>query len=134
MEIPHGKSLILFDGYCHVCSRLVQFILKFDRKAVFLFAPLESSMGLFWKAKWQIPDSVDSVILVEKDAFLIKSDAVLKIAECLGGLFRLFIIFHVIPKSRRDRIYDLIARNRFRWFGRKESCMMPGKEQKERFF
>jgi len=133
MELPHGKSLILFDGYCHVCSRFVRFILKYDRKEVFLFAPLGSRAGLFWKEKRQISESVDSVILIEQDTFLIKSDAVLKIAKRLGGFFKLLFVFRVISQSRRDRIYDLIARNRFRWFGRRESCMLPTKEQSARF-
>lgn len=133
MELPHGKSLILFDGYCHLCSRLVQFILKFDRNKIFLFAPLESDAGLFWKGKRQIPESVDSIILIEETDFLIKSDAVLKIARQLGGLFKFLLIFRAIPRSWRNRVYDLIARNRFRWFGRRESCMMPTKEQRKRF-
>ncbi|MGV8137766.1 MAG: thiol-disulfide oxidoreductase DCC family protein [Mangrovibacterium sp.] len=132
-ELPHGKSLILFDGYCHMCSRVVQLILKFDRNKMFLFAPLESDAGLFWKGKRQIPESVDSIILIEENCFLIKSDAVLKIARQLGGLFKFLLIFRVIPQSWRNRVYDLIARNRFRWFGRRESCMMPTKEQRKRF-
>ncbi len=132
-ELPHGKSLILFDGHCHMCSRVVQLILKFDRNKMFLFAPLESDAGLFWKGKRQIPESVDSIILIEENCFLIKSDAVLKIARQLGGLFKFLLIFRVIPRSWRNRVYDLIARNRFRWFGRRESCMMPTREQRKRF-
>jgi predicted DCC family thiol-disulfide oxidoreductase YuxK len=133
MELPHGKSLVLFDGYCHVCSRFVRFILKFDRKRIFLFAPLTSSVGEFWEERFRLPESVDSVVLIEKDTCLIKSDAILKIARRLGGLFRLFVIFRIIPKSWRDRLYDLIAKNRFRWFGRRESCFLPAKEQQGRF-
>ncbi|MEN6456590.1 MAG: DCC1-like thiol-disulfide oxidoreductase family protein, partial [Prolixibacteraceae bacterium] len=125
MELPHGKSLILFDGYCHLCNRIVQFILKFDRKKMFLFAPLESDVGLFWKGKRQIPESVDSIILIEENCFLIKSDAALKIMKQLGGFFPVFLIFRLIPVRWRDWLYDLIARNRFRWFGRRESCMIP---------
>ena len=133
MEIPYGKSLVLFDGSCHLCSRFVQFILKNDRKSVFLFAPLDSHAGLFWKEKLQIPGLVDSVILIKEDTYLIKSDAALKIAVQLGGLFKLLLIFQIVPKSWRDSTYDLIAGNRFRLFGRRESCMLPTKEQKDRF-
>lgn len=133
MEIPPDKSLILFDGYCHVCSRFIQLILKFDRKKTFLFASLESPAGLFWKEKWQIPESTDSVILIKKDTFLIKSEAVLYIAKNLGGLFKFLLIFCLVPESWRDRLYDLVARNRFRWFGRRESCILPTSEQQERF-
>ncbi len=133
MELPNGKSLILFDGYCYMCNRVVQFILKFDRRKVFLFAPLESSAGLYWKEKWKIPESVDSIILIEENDFLLKSDAALKIIKQLGGFFRVLLIFRVIPQSWRDHVYDLIAKHRFRWFGRRGSCMMPTKEQRERF-
>lgn len=133
MELLQGKSLVLFDGYCHMCSRLVRFILKYDRRKIFLFASLESPVALFWKEKCFIPATVDSVILVDNETCLIKSDAILGIARQLGGVFRLVCIFSVLPRRWRDGIYDRIARNRFRWFGRRESCMMPRKEERERF-
>lgn len=133
MELPPGKSLILFDGYCHVCSRLVQFILRYDRKAVFLFASLESPAGLFWKRKCLIQEAIDSVVLIENETCLIKSEAVLRIARSLGGIFRLLTVFRFLPVTWRDRMYDFVARNRIRWFGRRESCMIPRKEERERF-
>ncbi|MEL7586434.1 MAG: DCC1-like thiol-disulfide oxidoreductase family protein [Prolixibacteraceae bacterium] len=133
MDLPAGKSLILFDGYCHMCSRLVRFILKYDRKAIFLFASLESPVAHFWKERCLIPETVDSVVLIEKETCLIKSEAILSIARGLGGVFRLLAVFRILPGRWRDGIYDLIARNRFRWFGRRESCLIPPKEERERF-
>ncbi len=129
MEIPLGKNLILFDGYCHLCSRVVQLILNFDRKKSFLFLPMGSRAGRYWKAKWRIPESVNSVVLITNETFYIKSDAILQIAKCLGGFFNLLLIFRMIPKRGRDGIYDLVARNRFRWFGKRESCMFLPKEE-----
>ncbi len=129
MKIPLGKSLILFDGYCHLCSRFIRFILKFDRKKSFLFAPLGSCGGRYWKEKWRIPASVDSIILVTNETFHIKSDAVLEIAGCLGGFFNLLLVFRIVPKRWRDGIYDLVAENRFRWFGKRENCMLPPKKE-----
>ncbi len=133
MKLPQGKSLILFDGWCHLCSRFVQLVLKYDRKRIFLFAPLDSPVGTYWKKQRNVPDKVDTVILIEADGFLMKSDAALKIAEKLGGLFNLVFIFRILPKKIRDRLYDFVARNRFRWFGKRQHCMLPTREQQERF-
>jgi len=133
IELPEGKSLILFDGYCHLCSGVVRRILKFDSKRIFVFAPLESEVGTKWRAHFRIPDSVDSIILIEKSEAFIYADAALKIAGELGGIWRIFQIGYMLPKSWRDAIYRWIARNRMQWFGRRSACWLPDESLKDRF-
>lgn len=133
MELSSGKKLILFDGYCHLCSRIVRVILRFDRRAAFLFASLDSPAGLEWRETLSIPSNIDSVVLIAANKWYIRSDAALEICKTLGGAFRLFLLFSVIPRTWRDRLYDFIASNRFRWFGKRNNCMLPTKEQAKRF-
>ena len=133
MQIPNGKSIILFDGYCYLCSWTVRTILRFDKNKVFLFTSLSSESGAFWKEKCHLPELVNSVILVETDACYIHSAAVLKIAEKLGGGFRLLKIFQIIPLRWRDLVYKWIAKNRIRWFGKRNTCMLPKEEDRKRF-
>ena len=133
MKKVQDKSLVLFDGYCHLCSGTVKFILKHDRKKQFLFSPLEGEISQKICEQLQIPDSIDSVILIENQHYFIQSDAILRIANHLGGIFKLALVSKILPKSWRDQLYKWISHNRFNWFGRKDSCMMPTPEQKDRF-
>ena len=133
MKLPDDKYLILFDGYCHLCSHTVQTILKFDKKKEFIFVPLNSDLGITWRDKLLIPDQIDSVILIHKNKFLIKSEAFIRISHQLGGIFHLVKIVKVFPLKTRDRIYDYIARNRFKWYGKRNSCFLPA-EKKENDF
>ncbi len=133
-SVPPNKALILFDGFCHLCSRSVQLILKFDHQKQFLFAPLTGDIGEEIKTKLAIPETIDSIILVENEQFYIKSEAVLKIAAHLGGLFKLLLVARILPQSWRDYLYELIATNRFNWFGQRNNCMLPNPEDADRFF
>ncbi len=119
-----GKILVQFDGMCILCSRTVQFILKADRKKKFLFQPLQRSSE---------DQSFDTVIVIDQQSSLRYFDAVLKIGHELGGVYRLIAIFRIIPKKWRHSIYLWIARNRFKWFGMRNSCYLPSEEEKERF-
>ncbi len=131
--VPPDKALILFDGYCHLCSRSVQLILKFDHQKQFLFAPLSGEITTETKHRFAIPETIDSIILVENDQFYIQSEAALKIASRLGGLFKLILVARILPRSWRDYLYDQIAANRFHWFGRRSNCMLPNPEDADRF-
>ena len=133
MLIPPNKSLVLFDGYCHLCNRSVQFILKFDRKGKFIFSPLTGELGETLRKNLNIPDQVDSIVLVENNSFYFRSEAVIKIARQLGGIFRLASIFSAFPVKWLDWFYNRIAANRTKWFGKRDSCMMPKPEYKDRF-
>ena len=133
MELPTGKTLLLFDGYCHFCHRAVNLVLRFDHQKKFLFTPLSGTTGTYWQAKLSIPDRLDSIILIENGRYYSKAEAALKIAKKLGGIFHLAQVFYVLPKIYRDQIYDWIAKNRYRWFGKYNSCIIPGPEYKDRF-
>ncbi len=133
MDIPEGKSLILFDGYCHLCSGLVRHILRRDSKAHFLFCSLDSKLGQSIRAAFQIPDSIDSIILIEHNKASVYADAVFQIAVDLGGIYQVLLIGRLIPKLWRDKIYCWIARNRYRWFGKRKSCMLPDGSLRSRF-
>jgi len=131
--IPFGKTLLLFDGYCLLCSRLVRIILYFDRKQKFLFSPLSGETGECWKKRLHIPEHLDSIILIEENNFFSKSDAVLMICKKLGGVFYLLLIFRLLPQRVRDKLYDWIARNRKNWFGKSKTCMLPKEKDQTRF-
>lgn len=121
--------IIIFDGECHLCDRSVQFILKRDKNAVFRFCTLQ-----YAKANNLFPTETDSVILMDKNTNYIKSNAALKILNYLGGLYRFMsIILSVIPSNIADFVYDFIAKNRYKWFGKYNECMIPQKGWKDRF-
>lgn len=133
IKIARDKSLILFDGYCHLCSRSVQLILKYDKKRQFLFSPLSSSIGEQIKKERAIPETIDSIILIEAGNHYTHADAILQIANQLGGIFLLANIAKILPHSWRNQLYRWVAAKRFRWFGKRTSCMLPTPEDKDRF-
>lgn len=128
--------VILFDGVCNLCSGAVQFILPRDHRELFNFASLQSDFGRKIQIENQLdPVALDSILLMKSDGRLLsKSDAVLEIARNLGGGWQFFTVFKVLPKPLRDWLYDFVARNRYRWFGKKEACWLPRPEWKRRFF
>lgn len=131
-----GKKIILFDGVCNLCNSSVQFVIKRDKRDIFRFAPLQSDIGKKMIDERGIDTStVDSIILIEpKIAYYTKSSAAIEIANDLGGIWKLFNVFtYILPVSMRDWVYDFIARNRYKWFGKKESCMIPTPEMTAKF-
>lgn len=133
MEAP-ANPLVLFDGVCNLCNRSVQTILRHDRQARFRFASLQSPLGEKLRDDLGIDrEKVDSVILVEGGRWYKESDAALRIARGLGGLWKLFGVFRLVPRPLRDAAYRLIARNRYRWFGKTETCWVPTPELRGRF-
>ena len=134
-DMEENKKIILFDGVCNLCNGSVQFVIKRDKKDAFRYAAIQSEMGEQLIAERHIDtNQVDSIILIEPGvAYFTKSDAALEIAGELGGLWKLTSIFKWIPKSIRDVIYDFVARNRYKWFGKQESCMIPTPELKAKF-
>jgi len=135
VEYPENKKIILFDGVCNLCNRSVQYIIKRDKKDVFRFAPLQSEIGEKLINERKIdPSKVDSIVLIEPNiAYYIKSSAALKIGSSFGGGYHLLVIFQWVPRVIRDWIYDLIASRRYRWFGKREACMVPSSGIKARF-
>ncbi len=128
------KQIILFDGLCNLCNSSVQFIIKRDSKNRFKFSSLQSSFGSKKLQAFGLSSKdLYSIILVNEGTYLQKSDAALEIAKNLQQPWPLFYAFKIIPRFFRDWIYDLIAKNRYSWFGKKDSCMIPTQELKSRF-
>ena len=133
--IMENKKIILFDGVCNLCNSSVQFVIKRDKKDIFRYAALQSEIGQELVNQRHIDTSkVDSIILIEPGvAYYTKSDAALEIAQDLGGLWKLTAVFTWIPTSIRNSIYDLVAKNRYKWFGKQDACMIPTPELKAKF-
>ncbi len=125
--------VILFDGVCNFCDASVQFILKRDPNEIFRFASLQSDAGQELLRKYKVPDDVDSMILIENEKVYFKSSAALRISRHLQGVWKLFYAFIILPAPIRNAMYDLIAKNRYKWFGQKESCMLPPPNVRKRF-
>lgn len=122
--------IILYDGYCMLCSRIVQFIYKWDRRKKFIYCPVQSVIGDDLRAQLMKGDHPpESVIFIASGNTYIKSDAALEIFKNLGFPLKIFWILIIIPRFIRDPIYSYIAKNRFRWFGRRESCFLPGMQK-----
>lgn len=122
--------IVLFDGVCNLCNGAVQFIIARDKHQGFRFASLQSTFGQQYQEQ---VGEVDSILLVEEGQVYQKSTAALRIARKLNGLWPMLFVFIIIPPFLRDFIYDIIARNRYRWFGKKESCWLPTPDLKTRF-
>jgi len=127
-------QIILFDGVCNLCNGSVQFVIQRDPKGRFNFAALQSDAAKQLLKDYQLPVSdLYSIILIKKGKVYQRSSAALEIARGLSGLWPLLYVFVVIPRFIRDGIYNWIAKNRYRWFGQKEECMIPTPELKSRF-
>ena len=126
-------SIILFDGVCNFCNSAVNFIIRHDRARRFKFTPLQSEAGQRYKAEFGIGDDVDSIVLIEDGRAFTHSTAGLRIARGLGGTWSLAYALIVVPAFIRDYAYETFAKYRYRLFGRKDICMMPTPEIRERF-
>lgn len=135
INFPENKQLVLFDGVCNLCNSSVQFIIRNDKKNTFLFTPLQSIAGKEIIKTYNVDTSkTDSILLYsKKNGLSIKSTAALNIAKHLRAPINFLIIFFVVPKFVRDWVYDLIARNRYSWFGKQNECMIPTLELKAKF-
>jgi len=128
------KPILLFDGVCNLCNSTIQFVLKRDKKHYFKFASLQSNYGQLFLKKNKLPTSIyDTFILIEGNSYTIKSSAILKVFKQLSSLWPVLYIFIIIPKIIRDALYNIIAKNRYHIFGKKDSCMIPDKEILSRF-
>ncbi|SDN40721.1 thiol-disulfide oxidoreductase DCC family protein [Bacillus sp. OK048] len=127
------ERIILFDGVCNLCNSSVQFIIKRDPKGHYKFASLQSMKGQSLLKQYGYDKEFDSFILIENQRIYSKSSAALMICRNLTGLWKLLNILRILPAPFRDFFYDVVAKNRYKWFGKKESCMLPTKEMKKRF-
>lgn len=134
-KLPNDKKIILFDGVCNLCDSAVQFIIKHDKKDIFRFVSLQSDLGKEITTYLGVHSKkLDSIILYQAGfAYYHKSQAVFEIAKDLGGIFWLAQIFSILPSSFADSIYDYIAKNRYKWYGKKDACTLPSIELKAKF-
>lgn len=129
-----GNPTILFDGVCNLCNSSVQFVIKHDPKGKFRFSALQSEFGQEQLKKNGVdPSQLLSVVLLVDGHWFERSRAALEIARRLSGLWPLLYVFVIVPPFIRNAVYDWIARNRYRWFGRQEACMIPTPDLKARF-
>jgi len=130
----NNHPIIIFDGVCNVCNASVNFIIQRDPEALFHFTSMQSEQAKVLMQEYGLEDvGFDSFILIKKGESFIRSEAVLEVCKDLKGFWFLFSVFKIVPVVVRDCFYKLFARNRYRIFGKKESCMMPTEEIQSRF-
>lgn len=125
--------IVLFDGVCNLCNSSVQFIIDRDPGAIFRFAPLQSGLGEMLVKIHGLPEDIETIVLIESGRAYSHSTAALRIARRLQGAWKLLYGFIIIPRFLRNVGYRFVARNRYRWFGKEESCRMPTPELQQRF-
>jgi predicted DCC family thiol-disulfide oxidoreductase YuxK len=135
LDLPKNKKIILFDGVCNLCDKTVQFVIENDRKDQFRFVALQSELGQqILKHIGINPANIDSVILYQPGiAYYYKSAAAIEIARSLGGFFHFGTVFKLIPTEIRNRLYDYVAKNRYKWYGKKETCLVPSTQNINKF-
>lgn len=126
--------VLLFDGTCNLCNGTIQFLIPRDPEGRLRFAPLQSELGeRVREAAGLSTDDLETVVLVENGMAYTKSDVAIRVGELLGGRYRLASVGRVVPRGLRDRLYDVVAANRYNWFGRKDQCMVPDEDVSDRF-
>ena len=127
-------NIVLFDGVCNLCNKTVRFIIRRDPKAKFRFASVQSESGQLLLRQLGLPiDRFDSIVYISDDKFYLKSTAVLTILSKLGSGWQLLSFLMIFPLLLRDKVYDFIAKWRYKWFGHLESCIVPAPENSDRF-
>ncbi len=128
------KQIILFDGICNLCNASVQYVIKHDDKNIFQFASLQSAVGQQLIEKFGLNKAnLDSFILIRNDKAFIKSTAALLVARQLKSVLKLLYGFIILPLFIRDAVYNVVAKNRYKWFGKKTECMLPSQSIKAKF-
>ncbi len=126
--------VILFDGVCNLCNSFVQFVLKRDKKQTFQFASLQSTYGTALSTHFNLPTTrPETIVLYDKQKILTESDAVIKIVTSFGGIWKGIFVFIIIPRFIRNGFYRMVAKNRYKLFGKRDRCMVPTEDIKGRF-
>ena len=130
----NSHPIILFDGICNLCNGAVQYVIKHDAEAVFQFASLQSEAGQKLLQQYNLPqNNFNSFVLIDADKAYTKSTAALKVAKRLKGGIKLLYGFIIVPAFIRNGVYNIIANNRYKWFGKKNECMIPTPSLQSRF-
>ncbi|GAE28463.1 hypothetical protein JCM9140_4701 [Halalkalibacter wakoensis JCM 9140] len=127
------KQIILFDGACNFCDKSVQFIITRDPDAFFSFASLQSDIGKQLAKNYSVPEKTNSLILLDGKQYYVKATAVFRICEKLSWPWKAFTCFRILPLFISNFLYDTLAKNRYRLFGKRESCMIPAPHIRNRF-
>ncbi|MCC6154787.1 MAG: thiol-disulfide oxidoreductase DCC family protein [Candidatus Hydrogenedentes bacterium] len=128
------NPIILFDGVCNYCNSILNYIIKHDHKKRFRFAHLQSNAGQDLLEKYGFPrDMLDSVVLIENGKAHIKTDVTIRIAPHMGGIARVAVLLRFVPRFIRDFGYDVIAHNRYKWWGKQNACIVPTPDVRDRF-
>ena len=129
-----NRNIIIFDGVCNFCNSAVNFIINRDPNGVYAFTPMQSEISQELIEKYQEGDfDFDTFLLIKNGVCYVRTDAILEIIQDLTGYWFLFGVSRVIPRSIRDYCYSVVARNRYKLFGKRESCMVPTPEVRNRF-
>lgn len=132
--MQRGKAIVLFDGVCNFCSSGINFIIKHDKRQRYYFIPLQEAIGKHILAYYQLPDNyLDSLLLLERGKLYTHSTAAIRIAMGFGGVWHIMQLLLFIPSVVRNALYCLIARNRYRLFGKRTHCMLPSPQLRRRF-
>lgn len=132
--VASDEAVVLFDGVCNLCNGLVSFLIPRDPDGRLRFAALQSDAGQELLTRHGLPtEGFDSVVLVEEGQLYTKSDAAIRVAELLGWPYRAARVGRCLPRSLRNSLYDVVANNRYEWFGRKDQCMVPDEDVSDRF-
>lgn len=130
----NNDPVILFDGVCNLCNGSVQYVIRHDKEGYYRFASLQSQAGQQFLRQYNLPaQDFNSFVLIEDGKVYTRSTAALKVAKKLSGMVKLLYGFIIVPAFIRDGVYNLISRNRYKWFGKKDSCMIPTPALKQRF-
>lgn len=132
MDTHLHNPIIFFDGVCNLCNNAVQFIIRHDKQKIFLFASLQSPIGKRTRTVLN-EANMDTIVLFNKGKYYTKSDAVLQVLLLLGGVWKMAVLLKIFPRSLRNWAYDYVASNRYKWFGKQESCMLPAEDWSARF-
>lgn len=127
-------NILLFDGVCNLCNSIVQFTIERDPKGKFKFASLQSESGQALLNKFGLPtNNFDSFVFISGDKYFLKSSAGLHVLKELGGFWKLFYVFIIFPRPLRDFVYNIMAKTRYKIFGKRDTCMIPTPKLKQRF-
>ncbi len=128
------QPIILFDGICNFCNSAVNFVIKKDKKGIVKFTPLQSNAGQQLLQQYNLPtEEMSSFVFIDEGKAYTRSTAAIKVCKYLSGLWPLCKVFIIVPKFIRDGLYNWIAKNRYKWFGERDACMIPTPEVRERF-
>ena len=129
----HNKTIVFFDGVCGLCNRFVDFALKLDKNNVLLFSPLQGETYQSLNKQPNTKDSFDSIVLYKSGRYHDFSNAVIEIMRSIGGIWKVAVVFYILPPFIRNAAYKFIASNRYKWFGKSETCRIPSAEERAKF-